>query len=406
MRAGTGSGGTALERRGLVWQGMLAGASLKSGTKPNLKSFIGEMILQVAARMGLGYASLVSSVHRSSAQAAAPEARDRRLVDTLETLERELSRGSRAESSANEAGVEAAHSGISAQESPQSKQAIPLEEQGLDTRRLLQRLQQGGGPLSRLATRMLPMERSLSRSASKRLLECLERLQQLCDEGNWQEDEALQWLADLLRGPIPGIPPEGMGALATLLQEALQNGEPAAPHQEPVDLTFSDADQIYIENSGLVMLWPFLRNFFERLGLVEEERFCSDAAPHRAAGLLQYLVSQAVSPPEYQLPLNKVLCGLDIEDVFDFGPPVTATEAAECDVLISAAIEHAPILKSMSAEGLRGTFLWRKGVLSSRDGAWLLRVERESYDLVLDRFPWSFEWIKLPWMKAALRVEW
>ena len=60
----------------------------------------------------------------------------------------------------------------------------------------------------------------------------------------------------------------------------------------------------------------------------------------------------------------------------------------------------------MSAEGLRGTFLWRKGVLSSRDGAWLLRVERESYDLVLDRFPWSFEWIKLPWMKAALRVEW
>ena len=42
----------------------------------------------------------------------------------------------------------------------------------------------------------------------------------------------------------------------------------------------------------------------------------------------------------------------------------------------------------------------------SRDGAWLLRVERQTYDLVLDRFPWGWEWLRLPWMDAPLRVEW
>ena len=41
-----------------------------------------------------------------------------------------------------------------------------------------------------------------------------------------------------------------------------------------------------------------------------------------------------------------------------------------------------------------------------RDGSWLLRVERRGYDLVLDRFPWAFDWLKLPWMEMAMRVEW
>ncbi len=39
-------------------------------------------------------------------------------------------------------------------------------------------------------------------------------------------------------------------------------------------------------------------------------------------------------------------------------------------------------------------------------GTWLLRVERVSYDVVLDRFPWGLGWVKLPWMEAPLYVEW
>jgi hypothetical protein len=70
--------------------------------------------------------------------------------------------------------------------------------------------------------------------------------------------------------------------------------------------------------------------------------------------------------------------------------------------LLQVALEQHP----MSVEGFRGTFLLRQGVRSSRDGAWLLRVERETYDVVLDRFPWSTEWVRLPWMETMLRVEW
>ncbi|BBL70701.1 contractile injection system tape measure protein [Methylogaea oryzae] len=165
-------------------------------------------------------------------------------------------------------------------------------------------------------------------------------------------------------------------------------------------------DEFYVGNAGLPILWPFLGHFFRQLGLAEEGRFRSPAAAQRAVGLLQYLIDGEPEPAEYLLPLNKVLCGLRPAQLFAPDSPPTAVEMAECQALLGAAIANAPILKQMSIAGFRGSFLLRRGILSVRDGGWLLQVERETYDIVLERFPWSFDWIKLPWMEAPLRVEW
>jgi hypothetical protein len=106
------------------------------------------------------------------------------------------------------------------------------------------------------------------------------------------------------------------------------------------------------------------------------------------------------------LPLNKLLCGLALTAVFDMNAPLSTAEIEECTDLLQATIAQAPILRQMSAHGFRETFLQREGVLRSRDGGWLLQVEKETYDVVLERFPWNWEWVKLPWMETALRVEW
>ena len=110
--------------------------------------------------------------------------------------------------------------------------------------------------------------------------------------------------------------------------------------------------------------------------------------------------------PEYWLTRNNVLCGMAITDVYHLDSPLLESEMSECSALLKAIIAQAPILRNMSESGFRGTFLLRSGILSTRDGAWLLRVERETYDIVLDRFPWSWVWVKLPWMELPLRVEW
>ena len=73
---------------------------------------------------------------------------------------------------------------------------------------------------------------------------------------------------------------------------------------------------------------------------------------------------------------------------------------------MSAVIGNAPVLNNMTHNGFRGSFLLRSGSLGADAGSWLLRVDRETYDVVLDRFPWSWEWFRLPWMEHPLRVEW
>src|SRR5207249_2404806 len=85
-----------------------------------------------------------------------------------------------------------------------------------------------------------------------------------------------------------------------------------APADEAVD----------IDNAGLVLLWPFLRHFFGHLGLLDEGRFRDGEAVQRATGLLGHLATGDPAPAEYLLPLCKVLCGMEPDEVFDFGPPV------------------------------------------------------------------------------------
>lgn len=181
---------------------------------------------------------------------------------------------------------------------------------------------------------------------------------------------------------------------------------PGREETEPFDVRFADAEDVPVGHAGLVLLWPFLGEFFKRLGLVEEGAFQDGAALQRGVGLLGFLATGEAALEEYQLPLTKVLCGMEPDEVFDFGDPVTEEEAAESAALLEAVIGHAAVLRSLSVTGLRGTFLIRPGVLSSRDGGWLLRVERRTYDIVLERLPWSVGWVKLPWMEAPLQVEW
>ncbi len=167
-----------------------------------------------------------------------------------------------------------------------------------------------------------------------------------------------------------------------------------------------DIDQLHIDDAGLVILWPFLRPLFTHLGLLEGLRFRDPSAQLRAAALLRHVAGGEFEIAEFQLPLAKILCGLEPDALFDLDTPLQDEESSECTRMLEAVILRAPVLKKMSVAGLRGTFLLRPGILRVRDDSWLLRVEERAFDLVLQRFPWTFEWIKLPWMQTPLQVEW
>ncbi|TCD01779.1 contractile injection system tape measure protein [Pedobacter psychroterrae] len=171
--------------------------------------------------------------------------------------------------------------------------------------------------------------------------------------------------------------------------------------------TFSDTDRLYIPYSGLVLLWPFLDRFFSSIHLISETGFIDAAASTKACLLLQYIAEgsqwQRFEP---NLPLNKLLCGIDLFEPVDVNVEITEDELAAADHLLEAVIGNAPLWKSVSPDGLRSAYLQRDGVVSSRDGNWLLQVQRQTYDILLDRLPWSVSIVKLPWMNNLIFVEW
>jgi len=192
--------------------------------------------------------------------------------------------------------------------------------------------------------------------------------------------------------------------LAPLARSEAEAATPAAPPPAPV----ADEDSRVVTTAGLCLLWPFLPRFFARLGLLDDRSsaFAAPAQQHRAVMLLHHLATGETTAPDFALALPKVLCGLPPHAPHDALEPVTEAEAGEATQLLDAVIAHAGCFGDISPNGLRGSFLMRDGILTTRDGAWLLQVERVTADAVLTRLPWTTEWVRQPWMQAAMRVEW
>jgi hypothetical protein len=170
---------------------------------------------------------------------------------------------------------------------------------------------------------------------------------------------------------------------------------------------FSDSDKVYVQNAGLVLLWPYLNRFFINMELADDKAFINEDAAERACLILQYLVEGNTEDIfEAQLPLNKIICGLDLNQPVNTQLVLDADEQEVADGLLEAVIQNAPLWKNLSPDSFRQAYLRREGILGTRDGHWLLQVKRETYDVMLDRLPWTIQVVKLPWMEQLIFVEW
>ncbi len=169
-----------------------------------------------------------------------------------------------------------------------------------------------------------------------------------------------------------------------------------------------EQNSIFINNAGIVLLHPFLQNFFAATHLLQDKNFVNEHVQQRAVHLLQYLAKGQLQMPEYEMQLNKVLCGMNDAQHVDRLIELTDVEKLEADELLQAVIGHWTALKNSSIDGLRETFLQRSGKLSfvQADDFWKLQVERKGMDILLDKMPWGFAHVQLPWMEKALVVEW
>lgn len=169
-----------------------------------------------------------------------------------------------------------------------------------------------------------------------------------------------------------------------------------------------DAFTLTISDAGLIVLHPFIVPLFERTRV--KEAGLPQISPFlmaRAAALLHFLATGREEVYEFELGFIKILLGLHPETAL----PVSAglvrrKDKKESSDLLKSVITHWRVLKSTSVQGLRASFLQRKGILREVENGWELHVERKAFDMLLDQLPWSISVVKLPWMHKPIYVEW
>lgn len=164
---------------------------------------------------------------------------------------------------------------------------------------------------------------------------------------------------------------------------------------------------ILIENAGLVLLYPYFKNLFSSLQLLNAKDFKDEMCMQKAVVYLHYLVYGEMPEDECQLALNKILCGATPETIILFNEiSFTDEELSWSDTLKSMVIQHWTKLGSTTIQGLTETFLKRDGSLIFRANNYHVHVERKGFDVLLDTIAWPISIIRLPWNNYLISLNW
>lgn len=165
-------------------------------------------------------------------------------------------------------------------------------------------------------------------------------------------------------------------------------------------------DKYIVKHAGIILLAPFIKPFFTNLHLLNDIEWKNKNAQYKAVHLLKFLSTGEQQTPEYNLTLEKIICGLNIEVPIPLDILLEADETNEATTLLESVIQHWKALKNTSVNGLRESFLKRDGLLTQKENGWLLQVERKTLDVLIDSIPWGYSTVAFPWNTNLIFVEW
>lgn len=163
---------------------------------------------------------------------------------------------------------------------------------------------------------------------------------------------------------------------------------------------------ITVPDAGLVLLGPYIPRLFEILKYVENKIFVDERCRMRAAAILKFLVFENYKDDQVEPSLAKYLCGVPLNRKIPDQAILNESEKAIANDLLSNVCVTWSVLKNTSLAGLRSSFLHRKGTLTEKDNDCYLQVETLAFDLLLDKLPWGFATLKMPWQKGILFTKW
>ncbi|WP_323836673.1 contractile injection system tape measure protein [Photorhabdus africana] len=160
-----------------------------------------------------------------------------------------------------------------------------------------------------------------------------------------------------------------------------------------------------VSNAGILILWPMLPVLFNQLGLLEEKKFIHHQAQFRAVDFLDYLIWGDEETQIERKTLNKILCGLMIDEETQ-SIAVEPEKQLIIEQWLDAIIAQLPGWKKLSRNDVRQLFLQRPGELLIDEQEIKITLQHQPFDLLLADWPWPLNIAKLPWLNYPLQVDW
>ena len=165
--------------------------------------------------------------------------------------------------------------------------------------------------------------------------------------------------------------------------------------------------QITVSNSGIVLIGPYIKPLFTRLGLLIENEFTNKESQKKAVLLLHYITSGNVRVNDNnELALLKILCGINPLEDFELVDQLQNNEIEIVNLMLSSVLNKGNTLSTSTVDDFRMNFLDRVGDLTEDDKAYILLVDKKPFDVLLESLPWEYKSIKLPWMKKIALISW
>jgi len=187
--------------------------------------------------------------------------------------------------------------------------------------------------------------------------------------------------------------------------DEVENQDDVPDFEDELPLRSDELEQgIIVENAGLILLHPYLSQFFRTCSLLDENDQLTDKV--LSAHVLHYLATKQENQFENHMVFEKLLSG--IPQAFSINRHVALSKAIkrESEDLLSAVIQNWGALKNASPDLLRHEFLMRSGKIFLKNETLKLVVERKTQDILIDKLPWSIGYCKLPWLKQLITTDW
>ena len=181
--------------------------------------------------------------------------------------------------------------------------------------------------------------------------------------------------------------------------------ETSLPNTEHLN---QEAQEIYINNAGMVICAPYIPQLFQVLGLTKSNEFTSDLSMTKALDartLLGYWRSGGSQRTSTAINQIAVWCAHQHNFYHRYHP--SEKEQMRANELLKAVINNwSKIGNMLVLKVFQNAFLQREGKLSMQRQQWRLQVEQRPHDLILQTLPWNIRMIKTSLMQEIINVEW